>query len=97
MKALLSLAVILASTVAFADINLSQCESILMSQPNCVNRINATRFCKNIGNSKEIADMASKCIADMSAGTKPTNSTIMMCLGGFSTSTNPADNETLCK
>ena len=76
---------------------LGACQTTLMSSPSCVNHINATSFCRNMGNTQEVAKTAADCLALMSPNARPSNDVIGMCLAGFATSSRDADNETLCK
>ena len=77
------------------------CITELMSQPSCINRLNATNACKLFGNSPEAVTMIQKCVAKQGfiPGTKimaPEN-IIALCLGGISGSSKAKDNETYCK
>jgi hypothetical protein len=91
---LLSVTVLISlQPLAFADD--SPCVKALMSQPSCVNRVNAESFCSRTDDD-EIVQRASGCVARMkSAGMNPESATAM-CLGGFVRSSNEKANETLC-
>ena len=92
---LVSAAIFLTGVSSWADPN--PCQITLMSPPACVNLLNASNFCKNAGNSTEVANVVVGCIAKLSQNEKPSIDIIAMCLGSYVRTSRPADNESLCK
>lgn len=77
------------------------CITELMSQPSCINRLNATNACKMFGGSPEAVSMIQKCVAKQGfhggAGAIAPANVVALCLAGVSSSNKASDNETYCK
>lgn len=87
---------ILSFSAAYGESPLSECETSLMSEPVCVNKINASSYCQNMGDSQEVAQMALHCLERMSHGTRPDKNAVALCLAGFVISSKVEDNRSLC-
>ncbi len=77
------------------------CITALMSQPSCINRLNASNACKFFENSPAAVEMIQKCVVKQgfAGGTEimaPRN-IVTLCLAGSSWSNKAKDNETFCK
>lgn len=76
------------------------CARKLMSQPSCINRLNATNACKMFGGTPAAVTMIQKCVAKQGylggVRTKASSNILVLCLAGISGSNKVSDNETFC-
>jgi hypothetical protein len=82
-----------------ADKKPLDCIKTLMSEPSCIDRLNATNACKNRDHDEEYIKLIQGCITQMSKpgdSASRKNNTIAMCLGGFSSSSKVSTKETYC-
>jgi hypothetical protein len=82
-------------TVKLAEEKPVDCLTVLMSEPSCVDRLNATDFCDKNPRT-ELIKLVQNCIqnGDKISGAK--NDRIALCLGGFRSSSNPKSKESFC-
>ena len=75
------------------------CITILMSEPICIDRLNATNFCEKGRVSEVRIKMIQKCMTKMSSPNDTQirkNSVIAACLAEFSSNSSPKSKETYC-
>lgn len=71
------------------------CTTELMSEPTCMDRLNAARTCKG-QKTKAFSTVITDCVKKYEGMLRSKSNAIAMCTGGYTSSTKKEDNETLC-